>query len=198
MEGCKINCIVSYIKALRRGRWPKYKANIIRQQHIYTFHFSATLTISASLRIYYYFNMSNGPSISMSVDSLNDISVASWEANAGFWDDHMGDEGNEFFNVLEMPAVERFTAVKKGDHILDLATGSGLLARRLASLGAVVTATDASPNLIRLAEQRSTKEQASKITYGLLDVTKDADFDRMVEESEKVQQHSAQLLWCNC
>jgi 2-polyprenyl-3-methyl-5-hydroxy-6-metoxy-1,4-benzoquinol methylase len=100
----------------------------------------------------------------------------------------MGDDGNEFFNVLEMPAVERLTAVKKGDRILDLATGSGLLARRLASFGGIVTATDASQNLIRLAEQRLTKEQAERISYGLLDVTKDADFDRLIEKSEKVHQ----------
>src|SRR5271154_3235161 len=135
--------------------------------------------------------MSHTQSTEVSIDSLNDFSVASWEANAPFWDDHMGDEGNEFFNVLEMPAVERLTAVKKGDHILDLATGSGLLARRLANLGAVVTATDASQNLINLAEQRSTQEQASRISYGLLDVTKDADFDRMIEQSTKVQQNTA-------
>jgi 2-polyprenyl-3-methyl-5-hydroxy-6-metoxy-1,4-benzoquinol methylase len=130
--------------------------------------------------------MSHSRSTDLSVDSLNDISIASWEANAAFWDDFMGDEGNEFFNVLEMPAVERLTAVKEGDRILDLATGNGLLARRLASLGAIVRATDANQNMIRLAEKRVTKEEASKITYSLLDVTKDADFDMMIEESLKV------------
>jgi 2-polyprenyl-3-methyl-5-hydroxy-6-metoxy-1,4-benzoquinol methylase len=130
--------------------------------------------------------MSQAHSTDISIDSLNNISVTSWEANAVFWDDFMGDEGNEFFNVLEMPAVERLTAVKDGDHILDLATGNGLLARRLASLGATVRATDASQTLIKLAEQRTTKENISRITYSLLDVTKDAGFDRMIEESYKV------------
>jgi len=130
--------------------------------------------------------MSHTQSTDVSVDSLNGVSVASWEANAAFWDDSMGDEGNEFFNVLEMPAVERLTAVKEGDRILDLATGNGLLARRLASLGAIVRATDASQNMIKLAEKRVIKEEASKITYSLLDVTKDADFDMMIEEGLKV------------
>ena len=100
----------------------------------------------------------------------------------------MGDEGNEFFNVLEMPAVEKFVAVKENDHILDLATGNGLLARRLAKLGAIVTATDASPNLVKLAEQRTPKEgNASRVTYRLLDVTKYDDFDGVVDEGQKVK-----------
>lgn len=137
--------------------------------------------------------MSKAQSTDVSNDSLNDISVASWEANAAFWDDFMGDEGNEFFNVLEMPAVERLTAVKEGDHILDLATGNGLLARRLANLGAIVRATDASQNLIKLAEQRTTKDNTSRITYSLLDVTKDTDFDRMIEEARKVILHQSQM-----
>jgi 2-polyprenyl-3-methyl-5-hydroxy-6-metoxy-1,4-benzoquinol methylase len=98
----------------------------------------------------------------------------------------MGDEGNEFFNDLEMPAVEKLTAVKDEDHILDLATGNGLLARRLAGLGAIVRGTDASQNLIKLAEQRSNKEEASRITYGLLNVTKDADFDKTIDEGRNV------------
>lgn len=130
--------------------------------------------------------MSQAQSTDVSDDSLNDISVAAWEANAVFWDNHMGDEGNEFFNDLEMPAVEKLTAVKDGDHILDLATGNGLLARRLAGLGAIVRGTDASQNLIKLAEQRSNKEEASRITYSLLDVTKDADFDKTIDEGRNV------------
>jgi cyclopropane fatty-acyl-phospholipid synthase-like methyltransferase len=129
--------------------------------------------------------------------SLNDISVASWEANASFWDDHMGHEGNEFFNILEMPAVEKLTAVKEGDHILDLATGNGLLARRLANLGGIVRATDASQNQIKNAEKRTTEEQASRITYSLLDVTKGADFDRMIEDGSKVRQDTAHLDVCH-
>jgi len=130
--------------------------------------------------------MSQSQTTEVSNDSLNDISVASWETNAAFWDNHMGEEGNEFFNILEMPAVERLTAVKKGDRILDLATGNGLLARRLARLGGIVRATDASQNLINFAEHRTTKEEASKITYSLLDVTKEVDFDKMIEEGLKV------------
>jgi 2-polyprenyl-3-methyl-5-hydroxy-6-metoxy-1,4-benzoquinol methylase len=130
--------------------------------------------------------MSQAPSTDAATDSLNEISVASWEANAAFWDNHMGDEGNEFFNILERPPLEKLAAIKEGDHVLDLATGNGLVARKFASLGAVVTATDASRNLVELAERRATKEEASRMKFRLLDVTKDADFDNMIEESVKV------------
>lgn len=115
-----------------------------------------------------------------STDSLNEISVASWEANAVFWDNHMGDDGNDFFTVLEWPALEKLASVKAGDYVLDLATGNGLVARKFASLGAIVTATDASHNLLELAQRRATKEEASRITYQLLDVTKDFDFEWIV------------------
>src|SRR5277367_4766060 len=121
--------------------------------------------------------MSEVPATDASTESLNEISVASWEANAAFWDNHMGDEGNDFFTVLEWPALEKLASIKEGDYVLDLATGNGLVARKFASLGAIVTATDASRSLIELAERRSTEEEASRITYRLLDVTKEADFD---------------------
>jgi hypothetical protein len=36
----------------------------------------------------------------------NHIARQSWERNARFWDERMG-EGNDFVNVLEWPAIER-------------------------------------------------------------------------------------------
>jgi 2-polyprenyl-3-methyl-5-hydroxy-6-metoxy-1,4-benzoquinol methylase len=137
--------------------------------------------------------MSQVASAGVSIDALNDTSVAAWETNAATWDNHMGDEGNEFFTVLEWPAVERLACVKEGDYVLDLATGNGLVARKFAGLGAIVTAIDASRNLIELAARRRTKEEASQITYKMLDVTKDADFQDMIEEGLKVLVHLAQF-----
>ncbi len=39
------------------------------------------------------------------VDNLNDETPHAWEANAQFRDARMGDEGNDFANVLCWPAV---------------------------------------------------------------------------------------------
>ena len=33
----------------------------------------------------------------------NEFSRDAWEANAETWDTHMGDEGNDFFNLLCWP-----------------------------------------------------------------------------------------------
>jgi len=89
-----------------------------------------------------------------------------WDTNASFWDERMGD-GNDFFNILEWPAILRLLNPQPGQHILDVATGNGLTARRLAELGAQVTAFDFAVNLIELAKTRP--NPANRITYQVLD-----------------------------
>lgn len=91
-----------------------------------------------------------------------------WDANAVFWDERLGD-GNDFFNILEWPAILRLLDAGPGQHILDIATGNGLTARRLASLGAQVTAFDFSARLIELAKIRPNPD--ARITYHVIDST---------------------------
>lgn len=93
---------------------------------------------------------------------------AAWNANAAFWDAHIGD-GNDFFNLLEWPAVERLLAVQPGQHILDVACGNGLTSRRLANLGATVAAFDFSKELIRFAKQKPIPD--GRISYRVVDAT---------------------------
>ena len=76
-----------------------------------------------------------------------------WNTNAQFWDERMG-EGNDFFNVLVWPAVERLLRPRPGARLLDLACGNGLTSRRLAGRGASVVAVDFSEELIALARER--------------------------------------------
>ena len=91
-----------------------------------------------------------------------------WETNAVFWDARMG-EGNDFFNVLEWPAILHLLDAGPGRHILDIATGNGLTARRLASLGAQVTAFDFSARMIELAKTRP--NPGARIAYHVIDGT---------------------------
>ncbi len=72
---------------------------------------------------------------------------AIWEANAAFWDQRMGD-GNSFQRLLVGPATERLLAPRADERILEVACGNGVMARRLAELGARVLATDVSPTFI--------------------------------------------------
>jgi len=82
----------------------------------------------------------------------------------------MGDEGNDFFNLLCWPVLASFLDPQPDSAILDIACGNGLTSRRLAALGVNVTAFDFSANLIELAKQRS-GGYASRITYHVMDAT---------------------------
>jgi len=111
----------------------------------------------------------------------NQISRDAWEANAKNWDERMGDEGNDFFNLLCWPVLASFLDPQPGRHYLDIACGNGLTSRRLAALGVEVTAFDFSSNLIELAKARSTKYQ-SLITYHVLDATDESSLISLGEK----------------
>lgn len=100
----------------------------------------------------------------------NQISHEAWDANAEHWDSRMGDEGNDFFNLLCWPILAAFLDPQPDSHILDIACGNGLTSRRLAALGVNVTAFDFSANLIEKAKARST-HHASQIMYHVMDAT---------------------------
>ena len=73
----------------------------------------------------------------------NQISHEAWDANAEHWDSRMGDDGNDFFNLLCWPVLASFLDPQPDSAILDIACGNGLTSRRLAALGANITAFDA-------------------------------------------------------
>ena len=100
-------------------------------------------------------------------NSLNDETRAAWNANAAVWDAKMGNEGNDFVNVLQWPVIRPLLGEIEGQHILDIACGNGLYSRRLAALGARVTAFDFSHELIGRAKFRG----EAAIDYHVLDAT---------------------------
>ena len=99
----------------------------------------------------------------------NQISREAWDANAEHWDARMGDEGNDFFNLLCWPVLASFLDPQPDSAILDIACGNGLTSRRLAALGAKVTAFDFSANLIEKAKARPNSD--SHISYHVMDAT---------------------------
>ena len=74
------------------------------------------------------------------LNDLNKETHEAWEENADVWDNRMGDEGNEFFNILCWPALASLLDLRPDSHILDIACGNGLTTCRLAELGPQVTA----------------------------------------------------------
>ena len=76
--------------------------------------------------------------------ALTRESTETWERMAAFWDERMGDDGNDFTRILVAPAAERLLAMKPGERLLDVACGNGTFARRMARHGVSVVACDAS------------------------------------------------------
>jgi 2-polyprenyl-3-methyl-5-hydroxy-6-metoxy-1,4-benzoquinol methylase len=95
-----------------------------------------------------------------------------WNTNAAFWDERMG-EGNDFVELLTWPPTERLLDLRTHERVLDIACGNGLTSRRMAALGAEVTAIDFAPEMIAHAVKRTT-EYASRIQYGVMDATDEA------------------------
>ncbi|MFN8523768.1 MAG: class I SAM-dependent methyltransferase [Chloroflexota bacterium] len=102
--------------------------------------------------------------------NLNDIGRDLWDQKAAFWDELHGDRGNHFHRELVEPAVERLLDVRPDERVLDVGCGSGVVARRLATLGAHVTAVDFSSRLIQRALARGQAGGAA-IDYRVVDAT---------------------------
>ncbi len=102
--------------------------------------------------------------------ALNDEGRDMWNRKAEFWDNLHGEEGNSFHRTLVGPTVERLLALQAGERILDIACGTGVMARRLAQLGGRVTATDFSERLIERARLRGQGE-GETVQYQVVDAT---------------------------
>lgn len=110
-----------------------------------------------------------------------------WENLAGFWDEYMGDEGNDFHRLLVAPTALRLLEPKPAQRILDAACGNGAFARQLARLGVEVVGCDVSPTFVERAAQRS-QSFAEQVSYQVVDLTEleqilslgEASFDAVV------------------
>ena len=105
----------------------------------------------------------------MTTTDPNQFSRDAWEANAEICDARVDDEGNDFFNILCWPVLASFLDPQPDSKILDIACGNGLTSRRLAALGAKVTAFDFSANLIEKVKARENPN--SLISYHVIDAT---------------------------
>jgi len=96
------------------------------------------------------------------------ITRRQWDEKAEFWDQLHGDDGNRYHRELVSPAVERLLALRPGEQVLDVACGSGVMARRLAALGANVTAVDFSAAMIERAKSRK-QVRGNPVVYQVAD-----------------------------
>lgn len=112
----------------------------------------------------------------LSADGLNVKTSAAaaeavqiWRDLGHFWDDYTGPTGRPFHKQVLNPVTEALLDIKPGERVLDIACGNGHFSRRLAGLGASVTACDVSETCMERAMAHTAGE--SDITYLVMDVT---------------------------
>lgn len=119
--------------------------------------------------------------------NFNEEALASWETNASFYDEGVGDDGGKYWKRLQEPTLKRMIQTRPGSRALDLATGNGLTARWLVSQGcASVLATDGSAGMLKHATRRQSADEAAKISYQQLNVTSPAAFEALYRDPRAV------------
>ena len=78
----------------------------------------------------------------------------SWDKVAGWYDGWVGEEGSEFHREVAIPAVMQLLEPARGEKVLDIGSGQGVLAPFVSGEGAFYTGVDASPRLVQTARRR--------------------------------------------
>jgi SAM-dependent methyltransferase len=82
-----------------------------------------------------------------------------WEKQASWYDQLQGEGGDDFHTILILPAVLRQLALKRGERVLDVGCGQGVLGRVLAQKDIACVGVDASPTLIKAAQGRALPQE---------------------------------------
>ena len=77
-----------------------------------------------------------------------------WGEVASWYDKLVGESGSEYHREVVLPGVLRLLAPQKGERMLDVACGQGVLCRILQERAIEVTGVDAAIDLIRAARER--------------------------------------------
>ena len=93
-------------------------------------------------------------------------SETSWERVATWYDGWVGDRGSAYHRQLAIPAVLDLLQPQKGEGILDVGGGQGVLAPYLVEAGASVTVVDASAKLIAAARRRHRSLTSARFLVG--------------------------------
>ncbi|KOS22949.1 Ubiquinone biosynthesis O-methyltransferase [Escovopsis weberi] len=122
------------------------------------------------------------------MSDLSEEALSSWQVNARFWDAGVGLHGNKYWQRLQKPSLERLLGAhlqRPDARALDLATGNGLCARRMAGQGASVIATYGCDAMLEMARKhRDHHRGVREISIAKLDVTRATDFEQFVEGDE--------------
>lgn len=81
-------------------------------------------------------------------------SPAGWEPVADWYDGWVGAKGSQHHRKLALPAVLQLLELQRGEHILDVGCGQGVLAPHITGSGARYSGIDISPKMIATARRR--------------------------------------------
>jgi len=90
----------------------------------------------------------------------------SWERVATWYDGWVGDRGSVYHRELAIPAVLDLLQPRRGEEIVDVGGGQGVLAPYLTEVGAHVTVVDASAKLIGAAKRRHARLRNARFLVG--------------------------------
>jgi len=78
----------------------------------------------------------------------------SWDRVATWYDGWVGDQGSRYHQALAVPAAMDLLDLQRGESVIEIGAGQGVLAPRVAAAGASYTGVDASPKLVESARRR--------------------------------------------
>ena len=125
-----------------------------------------------------------------------------WEHMAEEWEtfqSHEGADGNDMFNQCLLPVVaepaglptegehqaQEFGRWQPGERVLDLGSGSGILARMFAKQGAFVTGLDFSQAMLEKGRERAKGDNLSgQITYDYMDLMDYPMMEKYMQDKE--------------
>ena len=81
----------------------------------------------------------------------------SWDQVATWYDGWVGDQGSRYHQALAVPAAMDLLDLRRGEDVLEIGAGQGVLAAPVAAAGARYTGVDASAKLIDSARRRHGK-----------------------------------------
>lgn len=98
----------------------------------------------------------------------------SWEKSGKWYKNIVGDDGHYYHQKIILPHTLRLLKLQKGDSLLDLACGQGVLERQIPD-DVDYVGIDISPSLIEEARSKSKKD---KHIFGVADVSKTLPIDK--------------------
>ncbi|KYG40864.1 hypothetical protein M433DRAFT_77093 [Acidomyces richmondensis BFW] len=120
-----------------------------------------------------------------------------WDHVANYWDEVQSEGGNDMFMQLVIPQLKQLACCKADQTVLELGSGTGIICRVFARLGARVVGLDYSERMLKLAEKHDQVENQARsedglhplpIKYRLVDLMNFEDMDRRAAQLKEEYQ----------